>query len=193
MKFALLGLGLTSTSALRMQQRATTVRIGREVVRRCSSLSMCDAVDEASIPVLSGWSQLQDGRFTGVLSTVSPEDGRQVWLRASSISLTPGPEPRMAFIKSPGGRLYQLGEQDGADAHLLRSRHSWAAFRHTKHALLTFALLSWSALTRAAMDEDLLPKLGVACGASTVLMLTYLAVTTSGTEYMYSQLESTLS
>ena len=42
------------------------------------------------------------------------------------------------------------------------------------------------------MDEDLLPKLGVACGASTVLMLTYLAITISGTEYMYSQLESTL-
>lgn len=192
MKFAVLGLALASTSALRVQPRATTARIGREVVRRCSSLSMCDAVDEASIPVLSGWSQLQDGRFTGVMSTVSPEEGRQMWLRASSISWTPGPEPRMAFIKSPGGKLYQLGEQAEADAHLLRSLRSWAAVGQAKNALLAFALLSWSALTRAAMDEDLLPKLGVACGASTVLMLTYLAITNSGTEYMYSQLESTL-
>ena len=96
----------------------------------------------------------------------------------------------MAFIKSPGGKLYQLGEQAEADAHLLRSLCSWAAVGQAKNALLAFALLSWSALTRAAMDEDLLPKLGVACGASTrVLMLTYLGH--HGTEYMYSQLEST--
>ena len=105
----------------------------------------------------------------------------------------------MAFIKSPGGKLYQLGEQAEADAHLLRSLRSWAAVGQAKNALLAFALLSWSALTRAAMDEDLLPKLGVARGASTVLMLTYLAIhgagasRTSGTEYMYSQLESTRS
>lgn len=43
-----------------------------------------------------------------------------------------------------------------------------------------------------AMDEDLLPNLGVACGASTVLMLTYLAIVTSGAECIHSQLECAL-
>ena len=122
----------------------------------------------ASQPVITRWSRLPDGRFTGVLSD------HTVWLHATSIGYLPGLS-RMAFIESRSGRVYQLG--------VTREAAMLSVPRLSPRS--PFARLAWPVLDEA-LNEDLLPTLFVAWGGAVLLLLTgVLSTHTPGQAYAW--------